>query len=263
MKFEEAFYSKKKLNIPISVLTDIFENQPKLFEMNYRRFLFCPECHKAQLAYNNAQSPYLSAYPKAKHGNDCGLAQNVATNKETQKIVYDYHYNPATRESIDRQINSTLRLLLAEENITTVSQKSFLQCLDYTEHKEVNYNSQKNGTSRLPRKRIDLPLTDSDYNTFKVFYGNMIICWRKTEKTNEHFGYHKLLLYTPQKHEFKCSIKITENVYSHLPPVYKSINNTLCKIVFIAQLKKSQTELRSSNCGFTTLINSQLLKILS
>lgn len=263
MKFEEAFYLKKNLNIPIYVLTDIFVNHPKLFEMNYRRFLYCPECQQAQLAYNNAKSPYLSAYPNSVHDNDCDLAQNVATHEESRRIVYNYNCNPETRENIARQMDSTLRLLLAEKSISYVNQNSPLQHRDCTEQQDNNHNAQQVKPPRLPRKRIDLPLKDSDYNTFKIFYGNVILRWKKVEKTGVHSGFYKMLLYTQKENEFKCSIKITETVYSHLPTEYKSISNTLCKIVFIAQLEKSQTELYSDNCGFTTLINSQLLKITS
>ena len=261
MKFEEAFHSKQEINLPLYEINYVFIEQPKIFENEYRPFLFCPECHQARLAYKNAKTPYLSAYPGAIHSPDCDLAQDVVSHDEARSIVNDYNKNTDIQDSVIRQIDSTLRLLLAERNRQPLINNTSQQHRNNIhQQSEIHDGQHQENNPRLPRKRIDLTLNDTDYGVYKIFYGNVFLKWKKDTKSDEQKSNHKILLYTPKTHKFKCSIKITDNVYSYLPSEYKFINNQICKIVFIAELKKGYN-LKTDNCAFATLINSQFLKI--
>lgn len=257
MKFEEAYHSQKDVNLPLYEITNIFVNEPNIFETQYRHFLFCPECQQAKLSYRNADTPYLSAYPKAQHDLDCTLAQDTVNQAQALRIINDYNNNLEVRQEIHRQMDSIMRILLAENNALPVRENMVQQHNNVNQRHE-NPNAQQNNHNRLPRKRIDLMLKDTDYDVYKIFYGNVILRWKEAHSP---YHYNKILLYTINTHEFKCQIKVTDKVYAYLSRELKDTNNTQCKIVFIGKLKKGK-KIASNNCGFAILLNSQLIKII-
>ena len=211
MKFEEAYHIQQRINIPLYDLNNIFINQPNVFENRYRRYLFCPECRQAQLSYNNAKTSYLSAYPRSEHDNDCELAQNVANKTEAERIVTEYKSNVEIKDNIKRQIDSTLRLLTAE-HINFQNRNNAPQQQNIMNMQGENMNAHNQAVMpRLPRKRIDLPLHDSDYNVYKIFYGNVILKWKPVSKESTQKDQNKIKIYIPRTQTLQCSIKITDN----------------------------------------------------
>lgn len=256
MKFEEAYHSLQGVNLPLDKITKIFINEPCLYEEQYHHFLFCPECQQAQLSYKNADTPYLSSYPQAHHDIDCSLAQDTVNPVQAKRMIKDYNSNEELRQEIQRQMNSIMRILLAENNNLIVRENA-VQFHNHIHHQNENPNAQQNNHQWLPRKRIDLMLKDADYNVYKIFYGNMVLKWKKQDKSS---GYYRISLYTVNTNEFKCQIKITDKVYHYLSEEIKNIDNKPCKIVFIGQLEKGNN-IFSNNCGFMTLHNSQLIAV--
>lgn len=101
MKFEIAYCINKDKEFTIDEIAHIYRRDIVKFDYEYKNFLYCPECRRAKLQYNNAKNPYFSAYPKVKHEENCSLAQDVLSSKQSKKYIDD----TANWFSVENQMN--------------------------------------------------------------------------------------------------------------------------------------------------------------
>ncbi|MEG2073880.1 MAG: hypothetical protein RRY54_03865, partial [Angelakisella sp.] len=177
MKFEEAYCATYMETYSVDFISDIFAKSPDIFSKNYQGNLYCPECHKAQLSFKNAQSPYFSAYPKAPHEPDCTLKQNTMSVKQSKKFISE----EKNKDKIQRQMQSVMLRLFS-----VVAKPRQTKVYVSTSKPTVTTSTielPKTETNQLQQKRIDLAFRPGDFGCYKLFYGKVIARWEFDEKT--------------------------------------------------------------------------------
>lgn len=225
MKFEESFCTNKCKTFTIDEIAYIHNMNLKVFANEYKDYLVCPECHKANLSYNNATTPYFRAYPKAIHKEGCSLIQEEMTEKQAIKFIGDKKNNA----SIIRQMESILAILILDEPEPYPLPKPKCHLRITPNNTESKSNLLYNST-RFPRKRIDIAFRPEDYDCYKFFYGKVILQW---EKDNTK-GRYKMLLFHPKTKKMICKILVSNTVYSYIDNKYKFPYKYICNIVFLA-----------------------------
>lgn len=241
MKFEDAYCEFEHCVMPIHKVSFMYNIDAANFSNNYKNSFWCPECRIAQLSYHNAATPYFSTYPNSSHAGNCSLQQDEMSASDIKAFVG----NNKNREKIMRQMDSLMHLLLSETETTKSNVQSFnpfpKQAIPVT-HIKVT------ATRRFPRKRIDAPFRNEDFNCYKFFYGDVILTWEK----NNACGGYKIILRSLETKKFLCRINITDRVYSYIHDDFKLSKPFACKIVFLACMQKTKknylkTSLRESN----------------
>lgn len=227
MKFEEAFSTYDNCLHSIDEIAKLYTSNPKKFKANYNLSFVCPECYMAKLSFNNATTPYFKSYPHSVHDDDCELKQDEMSCSVAERFSDD----PDNAPLIRRQMNSILNSLLKTDTVPyiTLAQK------DNTKMSKCTKNTVAlTTTKRLPRKRIDLPINDEDYNRIKYFYGQVLLKWEKDEKNKRY----KILLCHREKGKLLCKISVSNTFYGYIPKDFKYPQSYNCNIVFMGTVKK-------------------------
>lgn len=234
-KFEKAYVNGRNTLISVEEIAYEFDHNRIRFENEIRGNLYCPQCKQARLSFRNARNPYLATYPHGKHTDDCDLGQEELSTD----LVAEYVQNSTNHDSIKRQQQSIMKYLLQEENtIEKVSKDSANpERTDYTATKK---NKKTERVKPIPRKRIDLPLNGDDFETYKMFYGEVLLKFEKCRNSEKQ----KLLIWSSDDNiHFLCKIFVSRSVFEHLPAEHKRIIcRKKCKMVLLASLHKNQDE---------------------
>lgn len=252
MKFETAYCSYKQKEFTIDEISHIYRQNIMQFDYEYKGFLYCPECKCAKLSYHNAAHPYFSAYPKAKHEEDCSLSQETIPSSKSEKYVND----TANKKSIENQMDHLILLLSDQQELvrkdSSISKKLSEDQSCFSLDRSVSIQSKK-----LPRKRIDISWRPDDYDCYKLFYGTIYLKWEKYEE-----GY-KILMYPRKGDRLMCKLRVKETVYQYLPNYYKILDAFSCHIVFVASFsEKENKKLQDKKYRTTYLVNSNRIKIV-
>lgn len=247
MKFEEAYCTSTRKLYDIEVMSTIFKNTPLIFSRTYQRDLHCPECHQAQLMYNNAKTPYFSSYPESIHKLGCYLQQNIMPSKQSAKFVSD----KANSAKIQRQMQSVMARLLAIEHVLPIAQaypptqvKTSLTSSGEGCAKEVR---------RLQQKRIDLAFRPDDFGCYKLFYGRVSLEWEWHEKSEEYV----LLMRHFTRKQVVCRLKVTPLAYKYVSDAYKFDGTRLGNVVFLSSIEPSDKHYQ-----FATLERGEYLSVI-
>ena len=209
--------------------------------------LWCPECKKVMfsLIHSGNGMSYFRGYPKQEHEEGCsyGLPEIQV------KTVAELKQQDPSYERIKLQMQRVLRYT-PTNRATHKRQSSSATSLEgqvmsgKTVHKKFN--------ARLPERRIDLPLSDSDLNMTKIFYGTVLVT-STPGKQNPNDRY--LTLFSLDKKNRICLIAIPEVVWHYLSndPLLNGKQVKVC-ISFCGELTKSNT-----GALFCKLQHSQLL----
>lgn len=248
MKFEEAYWKKEDKNLSIDEITGNFRSNKSFFSSDIKDCLFCPVCQKPNLAFNNASTPYLSTYPNSEHAAGCRLIQDELSPKRADKIVS----NPKNKDIIIRQMEYVFLTLF---DSSTKTGKSSSKSISFPKSSHSFAKEHKTTSKRFSWKRIDLSFNVDDFDCFKIFYGTVFVKWETDYHTSDGIieEWHKILMYN-KKEKMVCRLEISPRVYSYIPETYKKINNTNCKITFLAKFKNNGKTYRKSS-----LINSEFL----
>lgn len=229
MKFEEAYYQEHNKLIKVTELSQLRKQDIVKFKQA-NQALFCPECHVAKIDFVNDNPPYLRSYPNTVHGLNCTLAQDIMSVKERKDFV-----NASDNDDVIQHQMEAIFLRLINQNSSAQRNEKSPVVLQKNE----NNNSKNNTTPqrRMPQKCITLPLSERDFNTPKYFYGFVNLKWYKIED----LYYDWLNVFSAETGEKICGLKITNNVYKHLPQGYKD-EHTKAYIVFLGELIKESEE---------------------
>lgn len=199
--FESFYYSKD------NQLHDLYEIQ-KEYERNagdisqYRGYIFCPECKKAELSFTHRTSSrraFLSKIPSSNHTEDCSFKNDYATNSEIRQFT-----NTLNDKQIQDRLESALNQLLPKKvKVDNVASN------EIKDNPLVITNNNKKGSSItkvIPRKSINSWFDKSEENNLFVFYGKVKL--EIQEIKAEKRKYYKLIVKTNKKNqwEFKTSI---------------------------------------------------------
>lgn len=223
MKFEEAFSDFDHITYSIDEIEKMYKYDKVRYANNYHDHFLCPECHKAKLSYNDAETPYFKSYPHAKHAEDCSLRQSEMSAIKAEKLVND----ESSREEIQRQMERVLAMLLSNTSSTrsiggtSETGHSTSQTLSFP----INSLSK-----RFPKKRIDLAFRPEDFNCYKLYYGCVLVRWEQDKKNDK---YRVLLYHAKQKH-LVCRISVTNAVYQYIDMKFKFSGTRECNVVFLA-----------------------------
>ena len=224
-------------------------------ETKYRSFyqktimghLWCPGCQKVMLSlvHDGTKFTYFRGYTRQKHGESCPYSLLV----DRVKSFADLEKADPTYEKIQLQMQRVLRY--AAKNVAIKKQipkRDISPMTPAIPSKTVH----KKFDSRLPEKRIDLPLLDSDLNAIKVFYGTVLLTSTPGKKNpNDRY----LTLFSLEKRNRICLISISEAVWHYLSkePLLHG-KQVKVHISFCGELTKSDT-----GTLFCKLHHSQLL----
>lgn len=213
--------------------------------------LWCPGCQKVMLSlvHHGTEFTYFRGYPRQKHGESCPYSIPV----DWVKSFDDLEKIDPTYEKIQLQMQRVLRYTSKNNIMKKQKEQPAISPVtkvvpDKTVHKKFN--------SRLPEKRIDLPLSDSDLNAIKIFYG-IVLATSTPGKKNPNDRY--LTLFSLDKKKRICIVAIREGVWRYLSkdPLLNGKQVKVC-ISFCGELTKSNT-----GTLFCKLHHSQLLIVQS
>ncbi len=225
-KIEEAMIKPLNKKVTLNDLIELNLSDKDLFE-TISTELYCPECFQAKLIFAAGKkiSPYLKTKQLEKHDENCQYIQNLMNDKEREKFV-----NNSKPKDIFNDIEQ-LRKLLDE----SYSSKTISESLNKADRK-YNYSNEK----RMPRKRIDLPLEEDDYDVFKYFYGKVNTKFVVLEK----YGYSLLKIMSLDNKTTYLSIRISNNVYLYLDEVFtEDLKNT--DFFYLGKIYKYNNQNRS------------------
>lgn len=246
-KYQTAYYDTLDTFLSIADVQILESTSQSSHKRNLTGHLWCPECKKVMfsIVHIGNELSHFRGYPQQEHEKGCsyGLPEIRI------KTVAELKQQDPSYEKVNLQMQRVLRY--TEERSTT--RKSVSPSITPLKDKAISGKTvHKKADIRLPEKRIDLPLSDDDLNTTKVFYGTVLLTSSAgTKNPNEHF----LTLLSLDKKERICVISISEMVWRYLS-VEPLLNGKQVKvrISFCGELKKSATGTK-----FCTLRHSKLL----
>ena len=229
-KIEEALVQSLNRIVFVKKLTNLKFSNETAFE-KIKDDLYCPECYQAQLTFVSRHSgPYLKTKNNSLHDENCSLQQNVMSDKERKEYM-----SASTIDVINDDVEK-LRKLLNEKQISTNTQRNIH--VDAEEKEEKGTHKQK---KVMPRKRIDLPLSEDDYDVIKYFYGKVNIRFVPLDD----YDFSLLKIMSLDDKETYLTIKITNNVYQYLDrKLLNNINNT--DFFYLGSIYKKNDENRST-----------------
>ncbi|MCI9642482.1 MAG: hypothetical protein HFJ98_06815 [Eubacterium sp.] len=229
-KIEEAFVKSLNRIFFVKKISKFkFTNETEFEKI--KDDLYCPECYQAQLTFVARHSgPYLKTKNNSSHGEDCSLQQNVMSDKERKEYM-----STCTIDVINDDVEK-LRKFLNDKPISTDAPQNIEN--DADEKEDVKpLNRKKN----MPRKRIDLPLSEDDYDVIKYFYG-------KVNTRFVHLDAYDLSLLkimSLDNTETYLTIKITKNVYQYMDRKFLTdMDNT--DFFYLGSIYKKKDENRST-----------------
>jgi len=243
MKFEEAFCEYENRIMSLNEVKSVYSKSPIEYRLKYNGTFFCPECKKAKLSFKNDSPPYFSTYPNDTHLPGCSMQQPELSANETKMLLNDNKNN----ELIHRQLTTLASQLI--QPVAKSPKKAVVKSISKGSVKSINNKSAK---KRIPQRRLDLPLTNDDFNKYKMFYGKVNLEWKYDKETSRYI----IKLFNPETRRFICLISITDKVYSHIENTFKG-NGDNCYIAFFAEMKKAK---KDYNC--CTLLRSDFLYII-
>ena len=206
VKFPEVYCDFEKDTVTLEEITKLYRNEYALYAENYQQSFWCPECRKVRISYNNAATPYFSAYPHSSHDDNCTYRQDEMSLKAVEALTSTNR----TREEIIRQMDSLMHTLFKSDT----SEKKMLSSSNSS---VVTRKPPKRGETkidkRIPRKRIDESFYTDDYKNYKLFYGNIKLRWEEKDALCSN---RKILLYHIKTGKFICRICITDGVKKSL-----------------------------------------------
>lgn len=250
MKFEITYCIDRDKEFTIDEIAHIYRQDIVKFNYEYRNFLYCSECRKARLRYNNAKNPYFSAYPKVKHEENCSLAQDILSPKQSKQYIDD----TANWSSVENQMDHLMLSLGTNRKKLNNKQDAVKPVHINTPNFYTSRSSIKQNT-KLSQKRIDISWKPDDYDCYKLFYGTIFLRWEKTQNNK-----YKILMYSLDRDRLLCRLIVNQNVYPHIKEKYKSPNEYQCDICFLSLFKAEnniETIYKTS-----ALYNSKFLKII-
>lgn len=225
MKFETAYHNAKHCSFRPDQIASIQIISMSDYVKDYKDYFVCPECYQAKLAFVNARTPHFRSYPESLHKEGCSIAQ-----EEMDAQTFNGELKNAKETTIAREMDSILITLLSkrEKQNNTASKNNLKQVSSHPSKHKKPISKRK----RPPRKRIDLPLNDEDFDCYKFFYGDVNLTWEDSSDGT----YKKILLFSPETKKLLCKIKVTNLVYFYIPEEYKQPKKFSCHIVFLAKI---------------------------
>ena len=264
VKFEEAFHSETGSLIAIQEIEKIYKLHPKVFAKKYNDNLYCPECRQARLTYVNRVSPYYRTFKQSIHSIDCTLAQDVMD----KQVIKTFVENPNNNDQIAHQLDRVIRTCLKNNDFPKGCLRKTQSISDENSNSVITNTTTRN-SNRIPQKRIDnFNPKKSDRSEFldcyKLFYGIVNIKWESVKTESDI--YYKLLLYSQNAPLLICRIRVSQAVYQWIDPSYRSLQNKVCYVSFLAKFASSYDEKPTGNITksylSTTLLHSNYLRIV-
>lgn len=240
-KFEDAiliYPTGEKKSILVTEITKIRRKSDEEYQRNYKPYMFCSECKRAQLSHymTNKTIPYLKTIPTSEHLENCSFNKKCVEKKEFER----YANSKINDTDIKNRLNKILDMFFEKQPIS--KDNPFIFRFPTKNRTKPDKNKDNNigcveVEKFLPRKLLNNTLTENDYDTYKFFYGKVRIHWKKVE--NGKLSYHLFLFDINEKNSDipLCNIAISKSVSEYIPSEYK--NDMNCKIAFLSKLQKS------------------------
>lgn len=229
IKFEEALFllhGNRKL-YTIDEISDYRQNNNDYY-IKIKNYLFCPECEIPHLVHHKCvnKHDYLSTIQNEFHLADCSFS----CDKTTKEMLNTINTTPELIH-LNQRLNSCLDLLINGEkrsNPFIIDQENnkdfFEQSKSVSKNRRINYY--------IPRKRLTKYLNIDCTEDYMIFYGKVKMRWDEKRK-NEDYYPNILRIYHIKDGRLICSLKFSDNVYSHLP---ENLRKPDTKIIFIGSI---------------------------
>lgn len=234
-KFEEALYLGNGDRVLYSV--EQISSMRKEDNNEYNQLkdhLFCPECELPHLVHHSCttKSDYFSANPHEQHEECCSFF----CNKATKTILENVNDRPDLIK-ITQRLDKCLEWFIDgikgdQENPVVIDHERDRDFLNMC----IRNNIEQRRNYYIPRKRLIEFLDEDCTKSFRIFYGEVYVRWNKSI---DKFHPHKLGIFHIKEGRWICSVKFTDNVYSHLPAEIKTDDLSQrfrCLIAFYAKM---------------------------
>ena len=247
-KYEEAFCDTNTSLVRAYDILRLRREAPSEFNDVYQNHLWCPLCKQARLSVvNGNQGAFFRGYPGDVHSEGCFNQCEQYITKNIEEL--------RTSEEDVQQIENQMQLILqkmlvpyeAKQHLTSEKCKKEISHSFFWQRGRILRNK------RIPQKRIDVPLTQEDFEIVKVFYGTVRITVTQGKKNPQD---RYITLFSTEKSNTRlCGIKITAGVWAHLnQELVLGENGKRVHILFCGCLRNPQAP-------FCSLVRSQFLMI--
>lgn len=224
LKFEVAYYEKKKDFISFEKIKSKYKSNSEMFFSNVNPHLYCPECKKAKLIYVNALNPYL----RAKESNTHKIGCSFNYPEITQKILDEIVTTDKDKEAMRLRLENSLNQIFIKKEIDLNNNPFVVERFENNNTERGIVHTRKN---RIPRKNLMLPFNDDDYDTLKLFYGRAYLKWEPQKYENRN-----VLLILSSKKEEICEISMSDKVKKYLILQNYIEENFLSQVAFISKM---------------------------
>lgn len=228
-EFFEALYKAPLLEnnkiIPLSELRILFENINEW--KNYDKNLYCPECTQARLTFVHPSKAidHLRTVKGQNHSDNCVHFLPVANKTAFNSFCDDNKNN----DFIINRLNAILRKLYLNDALDfnpLVIRQNNDNSFSETDISTSDI-SNRNGVYTIPRKIISSPLSKSDMDIYKFYYGRGAIQWMKADNS-----FFLNIIYNSRQY---CSLRVSKIVYDYIDTVFKE-NKSNVLLAFCTRL---------------------------
>lgn len=227
-KYDEAYCRSETRNYALDDVIFLRHNDLIMYATVIEHELFCPDCRKVRLSFVNSKHPHFRGYRGEDHQEGCMYALEEMQASEVSSLL-ETRFGEFT---IMRQMERILVQFLHTsdgENATPLLE-------DLSEIDKANFAifKKQRAKSMIPRKQLNAPFLNSDYNTEKIFYGKAHLVWEENEKN----GGMKLLIRSLKTGRLICKLFITSKTISKMNRKCRKDREYDAFVVFFASLER-------------------------
>lgn len=249
MKYDEVYCSEKDETCTIDEVAYVFNTYPEQFASDFDRKMLCPGCRKVHMSYVNADTPHFRGYKGEDHAEDCIYEKEEMDPTEVKKL----HDDPTGENAIIRQIDRLVIQFLREGGQAT-GKGGIIKPSPPEDDQMVFPKKRWQNDKNIPRKQLNAPFRENDFENEKLFYGKVHIKWEQEINSDKM----KILIYGIPSKRFICKLYISKKVYTHLPKEYTVKNERDVFIVFLTTLIQKD---KQKSWGMGYLLHSKFLSI--
>ena len=173
-KFEDFFYRKNNSVEKIDVLINYYEKNGNT--ACYNNYIFCPECHIANLVFvHHQRTPHLRTIPSSQHAAGCSYNYPYAKTETISKYIEELSY-----KQVISRLGAMMRLLMPENNDSESLQENLT-----TKNNPLLFNEEENEKitrvikKTIRRQRLSGWIDKSIAGKLHLFYGDVQISSEK------------------------------------------------------------------------------------
>lgn len=229
-KYDEAYCRSEKKNYALDDVIFLYHNDFITYATVLDGDLLCPDCHKVRLSFVNSSHPHFRGYRGEDHLDGCMYALEEMPSSEVSNLLRTQFGEFTIIRQMERILVQFLHTSDGENAVPLLDQLSGVDKANFSVFKK------QRAKSMIPRKQLNAPFQNSDYNTEKIFYGKAHLVWEENEKS----GGMKLLIRSLKTGRLICKLFITSKTINKMNERCRKDKEYDAFVVFFASLERKK-----------------------